>query len=115
MGGASKKGIEDRRTDGWTDIIFSLLSTQTDGQTGGVAARGSVEPIEFPSLMRKTKERQKWSFVACDLEFLCAICSLYTVGEGGGCLREPEWRKVRVRACGEEGATERAGSEGRYE
>lgn len=44
------KGIEDR-TDGWTDIIFSLLSTQTDGRIGSVTARGSVEPIEFPSLM----------------------------------------------------------------
>lgn len=41
------EGIED----GWTDVILSLLSTQTDGRIGSVAARGSVEPIEFPSLM----------------------------------------------------------------
>ena len=41
------KGIED----GWTDIVLSLLSTQTHGRIGSVAARGSVGPIEFPSLM----------------------------------------------------------------
>lgn len=68
-----RTGIEDGRTESfWTDIIiFSHLPTQTDGQTGSVAARGSVGPIEFPSIMRKTKERIFVGlFIACDLVFV---------------------------------------------